>query len=115
MNFSQSPVKATNAKAHMAQRIANGDFGMPPDATLVTEACFQLVEQGPKTVYNPVCPLWIKEGLNDPSKKVLFECNRTREQVIIPAGVKMLVLKTPLPKKNNTQPDANMVYVTEEY
>jgi hypothetical protein len=29
--------------------------------------------------------------------------------------VKMLVLKTPLPKKNITQPDANMYYVTEEY
>jgi hypothetical protein len=27
--------------------------------------------------------------------------------------VKLLVLKTQ--KKNNTQPDANMVYVTEEY
>ena len=46
---------------------------------------------------------------------MLFECNRTGEQVIIPAGVKMLVLKTPIPKKNGSQPDANMVYVTEEY
>jgi hypothetical protein len=115
MNFSQSPVKANNARAQMDQRIANGEFGMPADVNKVNDAWSQLVEQGPKTVYHPVCPLWIKEGLNDPSKKVLFECNRTREQVIIPAGVKMLVLKTPLPKKNNTQPDANMVYVTEEY
>ena len=115
MNFSQSPVKANNARAQMDQRIANGEFGMPADANKVNDAWSQIVEQGPKTVYHPVCPLWIKEGLNDPSKKVLFECNRTREQVIIPAGVKMLVLKTPLPKKNNTQPDANMVYVTEEY
>ena len=51
--------------------------------------------------------------MNDPNKKVVFECNKTREEVIIPAGVKLLVLKTQ--KKSNTQPDANMVYVTEEY
>jgi hypothetical protein len=99
----------------MHQRIANGDFDMPPDVNKVNDAWSQLVEQGPKAVSHPVCPLWIKEGVNDRSKKVLFECNRTREQVIIPAGVKLLVLKTPLPKKNRTQPDANMVYVNEEY
>jgi hypothetical protein len=115
MNHPQSPVKANNAKAQMEQRLANGEFGMPPDFNKVNDAWSQLVEQGTKTVYNQVCPLWIKEGLKDPSQKVLFECNMTREQVIIPAGVKMLVLKTPLPKKTGTQPDANMVYVTEEY
>ena len=107
----QSPVKAANAKAQMDQRLASGEFGMPPDVDFArySEAWAQLVEQGPKTVYHQVCPLWIKEGLNDPSKKVVFECNNTREQVIIPAGVKLLVLKTPLPKKNGSQPDANMV------
>ena len=101
----------------MAQRQANGEFGDPqtPDVNKVHDAWSQLLEQGPKQVFHQVCPLWIKEGLTDPSKKVLFECNMTREEVIIPARVKLLVLKTQLPKKTGSQPDANMVYVTEEY
>ena len=115
MNPSHSPVKTAGAKAQMEQRLASGEFGIPPnvDFARYNEAWSQLIEQGPKTTYHQVCPLWIKEGLNDPNKKVVFECNKTREEVIIPAGVKLLVLKTQ--KKNNTQPDANMVYVTEEY
>ena len=104
MTPSHSPVKTAGAKAQMEQRLASGEFGIPPnvDFARYNEAWSQLIEQGPKTTYHQVCPLWIKEGLNDPNKKVVFECNKTREEVIIPAGVKLLVLKTQ--KKNNTQP-----------
>ena len=100
MTPSHSPVKTAGAKAQMEQRLASGEFGIPPnvDFARYNEAWSQLIEQGPKTTYHQVCPLWIKEGLNDPNKKVVFECNKTREEVIIPAGVKLLVLKTQ--KKN---------------
>ena len=57
--------------------------------------------------------MWIKEGMHDPSKKVVFECNKVREEVVIPAGVKVLVLKTA--KKDSNSPDASVVYITEEY
>ena len=113
MNSPQSPLKHAGAKAQMARRVANGEFGNPPDFDRYNEALFELLEQGPKTVYHQVCPLWIKEGLHNQSKKVVFECNKTRDQVIIPAGVKVLVLKNQ--KTKDTQPDASIVYVTEEY
>ena len=99
----------------MERRLQSGEFGQPPnfDIERYNEAWAQLVESGPRTVYNQVCPLWIKEGLTDVNKKVVFECNKTREEVFIPAGVKVLVLKNN--KTNNNQPDASVVYITEEY
>ena len=60
---------------------------------------------------------WAKEGmlqLADPTKKVLFECNAVQKEVVIPAGVKLLVLKT-AEKTNAKSPDASVVYLTEEY
>ena len=69
------------------------------------------------TKFNPVCSLWakegIKEGINDPSKKVMFECNAVQKEVGIPAGVKVLVLKN-TGKNNEKSPDASVVYLTEE-
>ena len=52
--------------------------------------------------------------LADPTKKVLFECNAVQKEVVIPAGVKLLVLKT-AEKTNAKSPDASVVYLTEEY
>ena len=113
MNSSQSPIKHDGVRALMERRLELGEFGTPPDMAKYHDELFKILEQGPKTVYHQVCPLWIKEGLNNPSKKVVFECNKTRDQVIIPAGVKVLVLKNQ--KTKDTQPDASVVYVTEEY
>ena len=80
----------------MERRLESGEFGQPPnfDFARYNEAWAQLIENGPLTKYHSVCPLWIKEGMHDPSKKVVFECNKVREEVVIPAGVKVLVLKT---------------------
>ena len=46
----------------MEQRLANGEFGMPPnvDFQKYNDAWSQLIEQGPKTTYHQVCPLWLK-------------------------------------------------------
>ena len=112
-SYSLSPIKHAGVRALMERRLELGEFGTPPDMAKYHDELFKILEQGPKTVYHQVCPLWIKEGLNNPNKKVLFECNKTREEVTIPAGVKVLVLKNQ--KTSDTQPDASIVYVTEEY
>tara|TARA_B110000008_G_scaffold274394_1_gene310119 strand:- start:36 stop:386 length:351 start_codon:yes stop_codon:yes gene_type:complete len=114
-NPTPSPSKSQNAKLAMERRLASGEFGQPPNFNFerYNEAWAQLIENGPLTRYHSVCPLWIKEGMHDPSKKVVFECNKVREEVVIPAGVKVLVLKTA--KKDSNSPDASVVYITEEY
>ena len=114
-NPTPSPSKSQNAKLAMERRLESGEFGQPAnfDFARYNEAWAQLIENGPLTKYHSVCPLWIKEGIHDPSKKVVFECNKVREEVVIPAGVKVLVLKTA--KKDSNSPDASVVYITEEY
>ena len=99
----------------MDRRVARGEFGPPDNINFegYHEALFKLLDEGPKPMFHNVCPLWIKEGLNDPNKKVLFECKQVKEEVFIPAGVKVLVLKTN--KTAPTAPDASGVYITEEY
>ena len=50
MTPSHSPVKTAGAKAQMEQRLASGEFGIPPnvDFARYNEAWSQLIEQGPK-------------------------------------------------------------------
>ena len=74
------------------------------------------------TKFNPVCPLRTKEGsplilqtalTRQENAHVLFECEEVQKEVVIPAGVKVLVLKH---SKRNSKPgpDGSVVYVTEE-
>ena len=88
------------------------------------------------TKFNPVCPLRTKEGsplilqtslTRQENAHVLFECAEVQKEVVIPAGVKVLVLKPTHSKKLSSQrlprgyldtpnmsPDASIVYITEE-
>ena len=93
-----SPTKGDIVAQEMERRVASGEFGQQDHFDVVgyTEAMRKLIDQPTKTKFNPVCSLWAKEGmiqLNDPTKKVLFECNAVQKEVVIPAGVKLLVLK----------------------
>ena len=86
------------------------------------------------TKYNPVCPLRTKEGsplilpfapTMQENAHVLFECEEVQKEVVIPAGVKVLVLKPTHPKiagfaypnvfSPNMSPDASIVFLTEEF
>ncbi len=86
------------------------------------------------TKYNPVCPLRTKEGsplilpfapTRQENAHVLFECEEVQKEVVIPAGVKVLVLKPTHPKiagfaypnvfSPNMSPDASIVFLTEEF
>jgi len=119
-NQIKSPTKGDLVAEQMERRVASGEFGQQDHFDVVgyTEAMRKLIDQPTKTKFNPVCSLWakegIKEGINDPSKKVMFECNAVQKEVVIPAGVKVLVLKT-AEKTNAKSPDASVVYLTEEY
>ena len=117
-NQIKSPTKGDLVAEQMERRVASGEFGQQDQFDVVgyTEAMRQLIDQPTKTKFNPVCSLWAKEGmiqLNDPTKKVLFECNAVQKEVVIPAGVKVLVLKA-TEKTNPKSPDASVVYLTEE-
>jgi len=115
-----TPSKGDYITETMERRYAEGEFGeLGSNFDLVgyNEAMKQLIDQPTKTKFNPVCSLWAKDGifqLNDPTKKVLFECNAVLKEVVIPAGVKVLVLKNS-PKTSSKSPDASVVYLTEEY
>ena len=120
-NQIKSPTKGDLVAEQMERRVASGEFRLASgevDFVAMNEVMRQLIDQPTKTKFNPVCSLWakegIKEGINDPSKKVMFECNAVQKEVVIPAGVKVLVLKN-TGKNNEKSPDASVVYLTEEY
>ena len=114
------PLKGDLVEEQMERRVASGEFRLASgevDFVAMNEVMRQLIDQPTKTKFNPVCSLWAKEGifqLNEPTKKVLFECKEVQKEVVIPAGVKVLVLKT-AGKTNEKSPDASVVYLTEEY
>ena len=118
-NQIKSPTKGDLVAEQMERRVASGEFRLASgevDFVAMNEVMRQLIDQPTKTKFNPVCSLWAKEGmiqLNDPTKKVLFECNAVQKEVVIPAGVKVLVLKA-TEKTNPKSPDASVVYLTEE-
>ena len=119
-NQIKSPTKGDLVAEQMERRVASGEFRLASgevDFVAMNEVMRQLIDQPTKTKFNPVCSLWAKEGmiqLADPTKKVLFECNAVQKEVVIPAGVKVLILKT-AEKTNAKSPDASVVYLTEEY
>ena len=102
-----------NYMKEMNERIANGEFGNPkkPDLGLMNQAWVEYMEKevsnrGRKSVYHGVCSLWADSG------KVLLS-GRNQEDITIPAGVKVLVLRKE-PEPGTRQPDASIVYVTYE-
>lgn len=110
----QSPAKHASVFKQMEERAELGEFGNPIDIVKYNAEMRKILERGHKTVYHQVCALWVQDGLHNPNKKVLLDCNKTQEEVTIPAGVKVLVLKNQQ-KTKPSQPDASMVYVTEDY
>ena len=102
-----------NYEKEMNERIANGEFGDPkkPDLQLMNRAWAELMERevsnrGRKSVYHGICNVWSDAG------KVILS-GRTQEQMTIPEGVKVLVLRRE-PEPGTRQPDASIVYVTYE-
>ena len=63
-------------------------------------------------------PLQFRKGASGCiGAKVLFECEEVQKEVVIPAGVKVLVLKhnkRHWSKNDEKSPDASIVYITEE-
>ena len=115
-----SPTKGDIVAQEMQRKLASGEFRLANGEVNwpeYHEVMSHLIDKPSKTKFNAVCSLWAKEGifqLNDPTKKVLFECNAVQAEVVIPAGVKVLVLKS-AEKTNPKSPDASVVYLTEEY
>ena len=110
------PLKGDLVEEQMERRVASGEFRLASgevDFVAMNEVMRQLIDQPTKTKFNTICSLWAKEGITDPSKKVMFECNAVQKEVVIPAGVKVLVLKN-TGKNNEKSPDASVVYLTEE-
>ena len=100
-----------NYVEEMNRRIATGEFGNPVDMYRVNAAWAEIMERemsnrGRKNVYHGVCSLWHDSG------KVLFS-GRTQEEVTIPEGVKVLILKKDA-EEGTRQPNASIVYVTYE-
>ena len=119
-NQIKSPTKGDLVAEQMERRVASGEFGQQDHFDVVgyTEAMRKLIDQPTKTKFNPVCPLRTKEGsplilTRQKNAHVLFECAEVQKEVVIPAGVKVLVLKH---SKRNSKPgpDGSVVYVTEE-
>jgi hypothetical protein len=116
-----SPTQAANdrakarAREEIKRRTADGEFGHPPNDDLRDEAWMEILEQElsnrqPRTCYHQVTALWHDKGYHNDSNKVLYS-GHTQEQVTIPKGVKVLVLKK-TPEEGTRQPNANIVYVT---
>ena len=106
---------AARAREEIARRTSLGEFGHPPDLDLRDRAWMQIFEQEvltrqPKSYYHQVTAVWNDRGFYNDSNKVLYS-GQTREQVTIPKGVKVLVLKNN-PQQGTRQPNANIVYVT---
>ena len=103
------------AREEITRRTAEGEFGHPPNIDLRDRAMMEIFEQElsnrqPRTYFHKVTALWHDKGFYNDSNKVLFSGN-TQEQVTIPKGVKVLVMKN-TPQPGTRQPNANIVYVT---
>ena len=103
------------AQEEVTRRTALGEFGQPPNLALRDRAMMEIFEQElsnrqPRTYYHKVTALWHDKGFYSEANKVIFS-GQTQEQVTIPKGVKVLVMKN-TPQPGTRQPNANIVYVT---
>lgn len=64
-------------------------------------------DDSPKTTFNSVSGLWSGRG------KVAYN-GRTREEVVIPKGAKLLAFRNTNANSENRQPSLNLVWVIEE-
>ena len=103
------------AQEEITRRTALGEFGQPPNTDLRDRAWMEIFEQElsnrqPRTNFHKVTALWYDKGFYSEANKVIFS-GHTQEQVTIPKGVKVLVMKN-TPQEGTRQPNANIVYVT---
>ena len=96
-----------NQTERMNQRIANGDFGTPPDMNRVNQAWAELLNKAENKTpnYNKISGLWA-EGNNG---KVAFS-GYTKEDIHIPAGKKILCFRKE--SDNEKAPVMDLVFVT---
>jgi len=96
-----------NQTEKMNQRIANGDFGTPPDHLRISAAWAELLDKAENKTptYNKISGLWDEGG----NGKVAFS-GYTKEEVIIPAGKKILCFRKD--SENEKAPAMDLVFVT---
>jgi len=92
------------------RRMESGEFGSPPDFSKVNAAWADLMEEemanrGSKAVFTSITGLWRRNG-----NKVAYD-GRTQEDVLIPAGTKLLAFHGD-PEPGTRQPDLSLVFVT---
>jgi hypothetical protein len=100
------------AEEIMRQRMEMGEFGIQPNFDMGSyhQAYAQLVAQEPTDIWHDVCGLWQGRG------RVLYEHKGIPEDVMIPAGAKILILRhDPRPDGRPDQPVAQLKYITVGY
>lgn len=101
---------SNEASEEMKRRMESGEFGTPPDLNLVNDAWADMLEKEMQKVgkngnYNSITGLWPRSG-----DKVAFD-GRTRDEITIPAGSKILCFYGN-PEPGTRQPEFSLVYVT---
>jgi len=102
----------SNYAEEINRRMMNGEFGNPVNMDLVNAAWADILDsevknRGRKTTYNSISGLWAETSKNG---KVMYS-GRVQEDITIPSGCKILVLKRE-PEAGTKQPDAAVVYIT---
>jgi len=101
---------SNEASDEMRRRMESGEFGSPPDLNMVNDAWAEILEnemskQGKDGTFTTITGMWKTRG-----GKVSFK-GRTQEDVIIPAGTKILALDGQ-PEDGSRQPDLRLVMIT---
>tara|TARA_B100000427_G_C15133569_1_gene431297 strand:+ start:25 stop:405 length:381 start_codon:yes stop_codon:yes gene_type:complete len=101
-----------DASDEMKRRIESGEFGNPkrPDMEAVNDAWQDVMESkmremGNNGTFNSITGLWPRNG-----NKVAFD-GRTREEITIPEGSKILCFYGN-PEPGTRQPEFSLVYVS---
>lgn len=103
---------SNEASDEMKRRMHSGEFGSPPDLSLVNDAWAEILEtemskQGRNGTFTTITGMWKTRG-----GKVAFK-GRTQEDIMIPAGTKILAFNGD-PEEGSRQPDLRLVTVTYE-
>jgi hypothetical protein len=96
-------------REEMNRRIANGEFGNPVDLNKVNEAWQVILEEqmakSGQPIYHSISGLWVQD-----TGKVAFS-GRTKEDISIPSGAKILCFKRD--SDNENAPNLGLVWVEE--